>query len=106
MGIRIEERPVLIQDIQEAIKQEEPVKNIMEEIARSVAQPLTDGTAMKAEKSLVGTLQAQLLLSQVPDRYEVGPSYENVRSGKAELHRGHASGGDCGSAQTNRTQIP
>lgn len=91
MGIRIEEKPILVQDVLEAINKEQPItKSITEEIAQSV-QHLADGTAMKAEKSFAGNLQAQQLLAQV-DRYEVGPSYEDVRNGKAEMHRGQASG--------------
>jgi peptidoglycan hydrolase-like protein with peptidoglycan-binding domain len=92
MGIILEEKRIQVQNVQEAIVKEEPVvQKVIEEIGSSVSQRVSDGTAMKAEQSLVGSLQAKELLAQV-DRYQVGPSYDDVRSGKAEMHRGHASG--------------
>jgi peptidoglycan hydrolase-like protein with peptidoglycan-binding domain len=103
MAIRIDSSNPVVQSTLETIETEANAMNPEQEPKVGMANPeelKNIATAQKAEQFLSSNLQMMKLQSQVgvgngldPDHYEVGPSYNDVKSGKGELEKGHAGAG-------------
>lgn len=103
MAIRIDSSNPVVQSALETVEPEANAINPEQEPKVGMANPeelKNIATAQKAEQFLSSNLQMMKLQSQVgvgngldPDHYEVGPSYNDVKSGKGELQKGHAGAG-------------
>src|SRR5262245_23076890 len=102
MAIRIDSSNPVFQSVLEAVETETKAMN-QQEVKVGMANPeelKTIANSVKLEQFLGSSVQRQKLESQIgvgngldPDHYEVGPSYGAVKSGKGELHKGHAGDG-------------
>lgn len=102
MAIRIDSSNPVVQSVLEAVETETTATN-EQEVKVGMANPeelKNIANSTKLEQFLSSNLQMQKLQSQIgvgsgldPDHYEVGPSFSAVKSGKGELHKGHAGDG-------------
>jgi Putative peptidoglycan binding domain len=103
MAIRIDSNNPVVQSVLEAVETEANAISPEQEAKVGMANPeelKNIANSQKLEQFLGSSIQRQNLESKIgvgkgldPDHYEVGPSFGDVKSGKGELHKGHAGAG-------------
>ncbi len=103
MAIRIDSSNPVVQSVLEAVETEANAISPEPDAKVGMANPdelKNIANSQKLEQFLGSSIQRQNLESKIgvgnsldPDHYEVGPTYAQVKSGKGELHKGHAGDG-------------